>query len=789
MGGARHIGTLVPRRLPRRSGLRMLAGATLMLVGATAGARAQGWDAAGSAVASALAGAGLGPADKLALPPFRDADSQALCEPLSSALAEGLRDFLAAIKDRPLPAVATAGETPSDPGTVVLTGVWRPVTAQSRLELRLSLSGGRLAGQQPLAPVTLEPGRLKPGWRSCLFAVEPLDRTISRAYEVVVLAAPNEDVAERARVPAGESFRVTGHLRGSFWSVVERAELRGFALGHLGAEELDGPAQALIEAVERHGDAIEEATRLAAEQAKLAQDLVTARATTEDARQSAALSEQAATQAAAIANRLKSEASRATLAEARAAAEAAAQKRSAAAAALQALEARTAPLQAELEAAMTVKTREAAAEGDAERALDAARSDLFLRLVRGPWRVSGEDEVGCGSSVSENSCREAAIEAARRDALARAQGQLLAYLATVPQLGEAMERARTELVLRLDGEEVAAATREGDQLAVRLTANASGELVAAAAEPASAESAPPASASLPSLPPSTEVPQVAVVPPQPVTAGPTPAGPTPAGPTPAGPASGLAPTPAPSAPPAPVPSPTAAPATPAATFDVEPRSGEWEVVQPATVRTIPKSDGPRLTSLVKGRKVTVTGKLKGGNWVRVETPAGAGWVFGSALREGPSVPTEDTAFWRSIENSRDPADYEAYLRNFPGGRFIAAARERLAQIANPQPERPPTDGKWSGSVTNRTGFSWAIELEISNGNVVGNVRCTNPPSGTASPGARFQTRLGRGESLDVWIESLSFGRRRLTGRLPNLYLYPESPCGDANFTVNKAGGS
>lgn len=773
MGRARRISTLGPRRIPRRFGLRVVAGATLLFVAAISDARAQGWDAAGGALAAALAGAGLGPADKLVLPPFRDADSQALCEPLSSALAEGLSDSLAAIKDRPLPTVATVAEAPSDPGAMVLTGVWRPAAGQSRLELRLSLSGGRMAGQQPLAPVALEPGRFKPGWRSCLFAVEPLDRTLSRAHEVVVLAAPNEDAAERARVPAGESFRVTGHLQGSLWYVVETAGSRGFALGHLGAEELDGPAQALIAAVERHGDAIEEATRLAAEQATLRQDLTAARATAEEARQSATQSEQAATQAAAIANRLKSESSRATLAEARAAAEAAAQKRSVTAAAAQALETKVAPLQAELEAAMTAKTREAAAEGEAERALETARTDLFLRLVRGPWRVSGEDEVGCGSSVSENSCREAAIEAARRDALARAQGQLLAYLATVPQLGDTMERARTELVMRLDSEEVTAETRDGGMLAVRLTANASGDLVAAATEPAPAEQAPPASTSLPTLPPSTDVPQVAVVPPQPVP----------------GPAPG--PAPAPSAPPATTaPPPPAAPSTPPVqSFDVEPRSGEWEVVQSATVRAIPKSDGPRVTSVGKGRKVTVTGKLKGGNWFRVETPAGSGWVFGSALREGPSVPTEDSAFWRSIENSRDPADYETYLRNFPGGRFVLAARERLAQLANPQPERPPTDGKWSGSATNRTGFSWAIEFEINNGTVVGSVRCTNPPSGTASPGARFQTRLGQGETVDVWLESLSFGRRRLTGRLPNLYLYPESPCGDANFAVKKAGGS
>ena len=45
----------------------------------------------------------------------------------------------------------------------------------------------------------------------------------------------------------------------------------------------------------------------------------------------------------------------------------------------------------------------------------------------------------------------------------------------------------------------------------------------------------------------------------------------------------------------------------------------------------------------------------------------------------------DLAFWQSIQNSVNPAEYEAYLQAFPQGRFAALARLRAQGGAMPAP--------------------------------------------------------------------------------------------------------
>lgn len=47
----------------------------------------------------------------------------------------------------------------------------------------------------------------------------------------------------------------------------------------------------------------------------------------------------------------------------------------------------------------------------------------------------------------------------------------------------------------------------------------------------------------------------------------------------------------------------------------------------------------------------------------------------------------EMVFWESIRSSTDPADFRAYLEQYPRGRFAALARNRLAALA-PQPAAP-----------------------------------------------------------------------------------------------------
>lgn len=50
----------------------------------------------------------------------------------------------------------------------------------------------------------------------------------------------------------------------------------------------------------------------------------------------------------------------------------------------------------------------------------------------------------------------------------------------------------------------------------------------------------------------------------------------------------------------------------------------------------------------------------------------------------------DLAFWQSISESRNKADYEAYLERFPNGTFAQLARNRVAALGTAAPAPPTT---------------------------------------------------------------------------------------------------
>ena len=65
---------------------------------------------------------------------------------------------------------------------------------------------------------------------------------------------------------------------------------------------------------------------------------------------------------------------------------------------------------------------------------------------------------------------------------------------------------------------------------------------------------------------------------------------------------------------------------------------------------------------------------------------------GPALPSAPPATTAaaelDGLFWQSIMNSTNPADFEAYLAQFPGGVFRALAENRLAELDAPAGKAP-----------------------------------------------------------------------------------------------------
>ncbi|MGE0256713.1 MAG: SUMF1/EgtB/PvdO family nonheme iron enzyme [Alphaproteobacteria bacterium] len=80
-----------------------------------------------------------------------------------------------------------------------------------------------------------------------------------------------------------------------------------------------------------------------------------------------------------------------------------------------------------------------------------------------------------------------------------------------------------------------------------------------------------------------------------------------------------------------------APAPPAP-IEVDPRDTEMVAAATANVRSAPATTAARLATLAAGTRVTVTGKAKGSDWLRIERPGGGeGWVFAPLLADVPLV--------------------------------------------------------------------------------------------------------------------------------------------------------
>ena len=64
------------------------------------------------------------------------------------------------------------------------------------------------------------------------------------------------------------------------------------------------------------------------------------------------------------------------------------------------------------------------------------------------------------------------------------------------------------------------------------------------------------------------------------------------------------------------------------------------------------------------------------------------YLSGAGGSPDPVLVQQETAYWRSVENSTNPADLEEYLRRWPDGAFVRPARTRLAALRAPDPPRP-----------------------------------------------------------------------------------------------------
>jgi len=79
-------------------------------------------------------------------------------------------------------------------------------------------------------------------------------------------------------------------------------------------------------------------------------------------------------------------------------------------------------------------------------------------------------------------------------------------------------------------------------------------------------------------------------------------------------------------------------------------------------------------------------------------------TFAMAQTAAPQNDAIEIEYWHSIQNSTDPADFEAYLKKFSNGNFVELARNRLAKLHAPADICQSLIGTWSWFVNGDVEF-------------------------------------------------------------------------------------
>ncbi len=93
-----------------------------------------------------------------------------------------------------------------------------------------------------------------------------------------------------------------------------------------------------------------------------------------------------------------------------------------------------------------------------------------------------------------------------------------------------------------------------------------------------------------------------------------------------------------------------------------------------------------------------------------------------AVAPPPTTADREALFWTSIKDGTDPAGFEAYLKQYPGGVFAVLARQRLAGPAGKPPALDPArfDGAWNVTIqcpahNAAAGYTMRLLAEVKDG--------------------------------------------------------------------------
>src|SRR5437667_6104346 len=97
-------------------------------------------------------------------------------------------------------------------------------------------------------------------------------------------------------------------------------------------------------------------------------------------------------------------------------------------------------------------------------------------------------------------------------------------------------------------------------------------------------------------------------------------------------------------------------------------------------------------SLLPTNRSASAGQGKGGEVIAKPTPSPTPKKTTTRTRTGSrstgsKTSVDELAFWQTIKNSTDPEDFNAYLKQYPKGKFVTLAKNRLRDLeatkANP----------------------------------------------------------------------------------------------------------
>ncbi len=119
---------------------------------------------------------------------------------------------------------------------------------------------------------------------------------------------------------------------------------------------------------------------------------------------------------------------------------------------------------------------------------------------------------------------------------------------------------------------------------------------------------------------------------------------------------------------------------PAPVLEVEELDATYVAKQSANVRAEPSTEAKVLDRLKEDDAVSVTGKVKGKDWLRVSVKAQTGYVSSKLLAEADA---EEISAWAKLKKKPDREAITAFLKQHPAGYFKMKAEALLAALIPP----------------------------------------------------------------------------------------------------------